>query len=320
MMLLPHEPSHGSELLNSDAELAHASEPTKRSYQRFTSGRVAAALACALLLGLGLVAACLQRRSAHAASLWLTQLDAVHSNTPRSNNPNTPRGNTPREAKDRKNLELGAANPELDARLDQFAHKKDANPDLRPKSSADLWPGWPCGPTEELYDTNCYISCDNATDGAFPFRAGTCMCCKGSKCLLSPGDGESVIDCARFDRAADGLGAHQPILPDCPYEDEEIFEGLCYTKCSVLTMGKYPIRTAMNTCSNNNYGGEWTLGFGPCSGFGIGGTKCAPHMPKAFGAGFDQPDRRPGIGPFGWTTLKLPEVPEEFAKPPVLSP
>jgi len=120
----------------------------------------------------------------------------------------------------------------------------------------------------------------------------------------------------KINTAADGQGAHEPILPDCPYEDEEIFEGLCYTKCSLLTMGRYAIRTAMNTCSNHDYGGEWTLGFGPCSGFGIGGTKCLPHMPKAFGAGFDQPNRRPGIGPFGWTQLHLPDVPAEFAPPP----
>lgn len=310
-MLLPDSPSHGSELLSSDAELAQASKPRDSSFQRFATGRIALALACALLLGVGLVAVRPQRQSVQAASSGLTQLDAVHAASVKKEVASPAHA----LAKDRKTLEVGTSDPTLEARLDEFEQKKSVVP--RPKSSADLWPGWPCGPTEELYDSECFLSCDNITDGALPFRAEPCKCCKNSTCLLSPPppDAESAIDCKRFDKAADGRGAHQPMLPDCPYEDEEIFEGLCYTRCSLLTMGKYPIRTAMNTCANHDYGGEWSLGFGPCSGFGIGGTKCLPHQPKAFGAGFDQPNRRPGIGPFGFTVLKLPEVPEEFAPP-----
>lgn len=311
-MLLPDAPNRGLELLSSDEELAQASKPKDSNLWRFATGRVAATLGCALLLGVGLVAAHPQRQSAQAARSGLTQLDAVHPASVKK------QVAAPEHAlaKNRKNLEVGATDPAVEATLDKFAQKKSGVP--RPKSSADLWPGWPCGPTEELFESECFLSCDNITDGELPFRAEPCKCCKDSKCLLSPPPDDSLaaIDCKKINTAADGQGAHEPILPDCPYEDEEIFEGLCYTKCSLLTMGRYAIRTAMNTCSNHDYGGEWTLGFGPCSGFGIGGTKCLPHMPKAFGAGFDQPNRRPGIGPFGWTQLHLPDVPAEFAPPP----
>lgn len=301
MMLVPDSLSQGL----SDVELVQASEPRDQGFQPFATGRVAAGLACALLMGVGLVAVHPQQQHARAGGLGLTQLDAVHPEAVKKQGVAAP---------ERKNtdLEFGTANPDLEARLDKYGQKRDTVP--RPNSSADLWPGWPCGPEEEIFDSECYMTCEKISGGKLKFRADPCKCCADERCLQTPppADSKPVMDCGLYDKAADGQGAHQPILPDCPYEDEEIFEGLCYTKCSLLTMGKYPIRTAMNTCSNNDYGGEWTQGFGPCSGFGIGGTKCSPHIPKAYGAGFDQPNLRPGIGPFGWTTVKLPTVPEEF--------
>lgn len=306
MMLIPDSPSQGL----SDVELVWALEPRENSIQRFATRRVAAGLVCALILGVGLVAVHPQRQPAQAASFGLTQLDAVHPDLVKKQVAVAP---------DRKNLELGEANPELEARLDNSGEKRNSM--ARPNSSADLWPGWPCGPDEELYDSRCFLTCANISGGKLTFRAAPCQCCADERCLQTPAppDSKPVMDCGLFNKAADGMGAHQPLLPDCPYEDEEIFEGLCYTKCSLLTMGKYSIRTAMNTCSNHDYGGEWTLGFGPCSGFGIGGTKCLPHIPKAYGAGFDQPNRRPGVGPFGWTSIKFPEIPEEFGTPPTLA-
>merc|ERR1711879_302889 len=69
----------------------------------------------------------------------------------------------------------------------------------------------------------------------------------------------------------------------------------------------YPIRTGMNTCSNGHYGGDWTMGFGVCSGFGIGKTACMPNIPQATGAGYlTSPGATPGEAPLGFTAKMLP--------------
>lgn len=167
-------------------------------------------------------------------------------------------------------------------------------------TDADLWPGWPCGIGEEMHFSKCYQTCANMTENRFPFRASPCKCCKSIDCLKS-NSAAAVNDCARFNVGATGLSAHRPYLPDCPYENEELFEGLCFYKCSLLTMGKYSLRTGVNTCSGDRYMSNWTMGLGMCNGFGIGGTKCMPHIPKAAKQAFSQPGHTPGQAPMGWT-------------------
>lgn len=57
-------------------------------------------------------------------------------------------------------------------------------------------------------------------------------------------------------------------------DDEELFEDLCYMKCSLLTEGKNPIRTSAFTCCESH-----PCGFGnsifnmnaPCAGFDVAG-------------------------------------------------
>eukprot|EP00440_Ansanella_granifera_P034561 gb/GFBE01037493.1/.p1 GENE.gb/GFBE01037493.1/~~gb/GFBE01037493.1/.p1 ORF type:complete len:259 (+),score=47.38 gb/GFBE01037493.1/:1-777(+) len=160
-------------------------------------------------------------------------------------------------------------------------------------------PGWPCSTNEEIFFGNCFASCSNLTNGEFPYRGEDCTCCKSLPCSTLPG--EFVTDCDKLKKDSKGFIPHMPMLPECAYENEELYQGLCYTKCSLLTRGQYPIRTGLNTCSNHKFGGNWTMGVGLCSGFGIGGTKCLPHIPRAAGAGFVQPaNTKPGIAPLGF--------------------
>merc|ERR1712226_231889 len=148
---------------------------------------------------------------------------------------------------------------------------------------------------EHLFMSKCYITCANATEGKFTFRSSHCTCAMSEDDQVG---NSSLTDCAKFGRDARGDKPHAPVLPNCPYENEELQDGLCFKKCAMMTAGKYPIRTGMNTCSNGVYGGNWTMGFGPASGFGIGGTNTAPHIPKAEGLGF-KTDGHPGMGPLG---------------------
>lgn len=171
-------------------------------------------------------------------------------------------------------------------------------------TAEDVYPGWPCKRGEEIFIDRCFVSCDHATNGEYPHRQEVCQCCKEAPCDLS-NSSNYILDC-KFATGLDGTPWHFPELPDCAEEDEELYEGLCYKQCKLLTAGHYPIRTGMNTCSNGNYGGNWTMGFGICSGFGIGGTKCLPHIPGAEGTGFKQ--ESVGHAPMGWQVLPVPNA------------
>lgn len=165
---------------------------------------------------------------------------------------------------------------------------------------------WPCCIGEEIFFNDCYRSCDNITNGQFPHRTDDCTCCKEMPCIKA--EGQYVSDCSVMKTDIIGHSPHKPILTNCPYKNEELWEGLCYTKCSMLTRGQYPERTGINTCSNGKVGGNWTMGVGLCSGFGVGGTKCLPHIPQATGMGFEQAaGTKPGLAPLGFDA-KFPKV------------
>ena len=76
-------------------------------------------------------------------------------------------------------------------------------------------------------------------------------------------------------------------------------------------MGKYALRTGVNTCSGDRFGANWTLGLGFNNGFGIGGTKGMPHIPKAAKQAFSQAGHTPGQAPLGitnWPKLNKDDV------------
>jgi len=204
--------------------------------------------------------------------------------------------------------EIQQESNQLRVKPDRGLGDADDDEDLSPEADWNPHAGWPCREGEEIFFGKCYKSCEAETNGTYPHRNDECTCCMDEPCVSSPE--RTQDDCTRFNRNIDGDRAKQPLLPDCPYANEEIFEGLCFKKCSIMTKGLFPFRSAMNTCSNGKYGGNWTMGFGPCSGFGIGGTKCAPHIPMADGAGYsqdlDQMEQLPGRAPLGFK--KLPQI------------
>lgn len=70
----------------------------------------------------------------------------------------------------------------------------------------------------------------------------------------------------------------------CP-DDEEVFEGLCYQKCSGLTEGRYPIRTTAFSCCMRQpcsfFNSKFTNPMKLCQGFDVGGHDeyGCPHSP-----------------------------------------
>lgn len=153
----------------------------------------------------------------------------------------------------------------------------------------DLPEGWPCKTGESLFMNMCYVDCGKATQGKFPFRDDPCTCCNSFPCDKRPGHYSQ--DCVKLDKSIDGRDAEGPRLLNCRSEFEELYEGLCYLRCDILTAQKYPIRTGMNTCSNELYGGNWMMGLGPCSGFGVGGRECMPNIPLPLGLGVPEKKR-----------------------------
>eukprot|EP00930_Biecheleria_cincta_P049696 TRINITY_DN34896_c0_g1_i1.p1 TRINITY_DN34896_c0_g1~~TRINITY_DN34896_c0_g1_i1.p1 ORF type:complete len:335 (-),score=46.71 TRINITY_DN34896_c0_g1_i1:20-955(-) len=64
---------------------------------------------------------------------------------------------------------------------------------------------------------------------------------------------------------------------------EEIYAGLCYKKCELLTDGTHPYRSATNTCCKSINSclwpsNLWTSGLG-CNGFGVSGDGGCAHAP-----------------------------------------
>lgn len=201
--------------------------------------------------------------------------------------------------------EAGTPNRAKTAMLTGLAEVKPTRA-LQPQATAPFHAGWPCELGEEIFFGQCFVSCKNATKGARPFRQEDCTCCAELPCVTT----DSASDCAMFGVGANGVPNHPPLLTNCPNPDEELYRGLCYTACGNLTNGYYPLRTGMNTCSNYEYGGNWTMGFGVCSGFGVGGNNCLPRIPSATGvgsAGNARSFKDVGQAPMGFTKLPVPE-------------
>eukprot|EP00931_Biecheleriopsis_adriatica_P093926 TRINITY_DN67643_c0_g1_i1.p1 TRINITY_DN67643_c0_g1~~TRINITY_DN67643_c0_g1_i1.p1 ORF type:complete len:469 (-),score=49.80 TRINITY_DN67643_c0_g1_i1:99-1505(-) len=179
-----------------------------------------------------------------------------------------------------------------------------------------------CLTDEELFLGKCYKKCALLTKGEFPSRVAPASCCKssgmgcldirqdktsssfavgggqGDQDIATPGEvhdplpqmtengGTAVLN-TQAPTVASGTGGYWGSEARCEY-DEELYAGLCYTKCSLLTQGGYPIRTSSWTCCANHPCGlknqKGSLGSTvACDGFdvsgGIGSSSC-PHKPK----------------------------------------
>mmetsp|Transcript_160999 Transcript_160999/g.516796 ORF Transcript_160999/g.516796 Transcript_160999/m.516796 type:complete len:813 (-) Transcript_160999:158-2596(-) len=105
-----------------------------------------------------------------------------------------------------------------------------------------------CGDTEELYGFLCYRKCALLTNGMSPHRQSPFTCCDAQPCTMSnthkaPGFPEP---CRGFDVSGDGGSC--PHKAGACYKDEELYLGVCYKSCSILTTNEYPHRSAPATC------------------------------------------------------------------------
>mmetsp|Transcript_94244 Transcript_94244/g.237628 ORF Transcript_94244/g.237628 Transcript_94244/m.237628 type:complete len:282 (-) Transcript_94244:205-1050(-) len=162
--------------------------------------------------------------------------------------------------------------------------------------------GNPCPDDEELHAGLCYAKCSTLTSGQYNFRQSAWTCCNQAKCsnifALSSCCKHNLGWCTGFDiSGAQEGGKSCPHKPGACLADEELFLNMCYMKCSVLTGGTYPYRTAAATCCKRTdmscmVEDGLTDGLNGQSltnaSFAVGGgckddnadTHCRPHMPQ----------------------------------------
>eukprot|EP00429_Kryptoperidinium_foliaceum_P012256 CAMPEP_0176040720 /NCGR_PEP_ID=MMETSP0120_2-20121206/20194_1 /TAXON_ID=160619 /ORGANISM="Kryptoperidinium foliaceum, Strain CCMP 1326" /LENGTH=453 /DNA_ID=CAMNT_0017374121 /DNA_START=37 /DNA_END=1398 /DNA_ORIENTATION=- len=144
-----------------------------------------------------------------------------------------------------------------------------------------------CADNEELYGGLCYKRCAILTGGEASIRTSSWTCCKEHPCLPwnQHGSVGSRLVCNGYDIDGDGSCPHKP---GACLVDEELHMGICYKKCSLLTRGLYPHRTAAATCCKSaglsclNLGNDRTS-----RSFDVGGgagdhdasTPAKPHPP-----------------------------------------
>lgn len=162
-----------------------------------------------------------------------------------------------------------------------------------------------CPDDEELHAGLCYAKCSYLTGGQYSFRQSAWTCCRQATCT-NPFSFASCCKhnmgwCSGFD--VSGSQESNPGSKPCPHkpgaclQDEELFLNVCYMKCSTLTGGLYPYRTAPATCCKHtdiSCMAEDGLTDGlngqslTNSSFEVGGgchddhanTHCQPHMPQ----------------------------------------
>ncbi|CAJ1373480.1 unnamed protein product, partial [Effrenium voratum] len=145
-----------------------------------------------------------------------------------------------------------------------------------------------CTEEEESYQGLCYPKCSTMTNGQSPIRVSPFDCCRGTQveCLEGKGQYASASDFAgaKIPETKDNGRPGELVDPACrsgpskleefslssgfgsllgfrPWservanlmeasceDDEDIFNGLCYAKCSVLTYGQAKIRTGPDSC------------------------------------------------------------------------
>mmetsp|Transcript_45369 Transcript_45369/g.131352 ORF Transcript_45369/g.131352 Transcript_45369/m.131352 type:complete len:412 (-) Transcript_45369:105-1340(-) len=108
---------------------------------------------------------------------------------------------------------------------------------VKTDSSFSAGGGDPCADDEEMFQQSCYKKC-GLLAGRYKYRTGPATCCtkdSATRCLWP----SNYKTRTAFNVAGGGAG--------CP-EGEEDFAHMCYKKCSILTNGDFPYRSASSTC------------------------------------------------------------------------
>lgn len=135
-----------------------------------------------------------------------------------------------------------------------------------------------CCSFEEVFGGLCYKRCSILTNGTFTNRVAPNTCCKATaiNCMFPSNLWVSgVLPGSGFIVDGDGSTPHPLGICD---GNEELYGGMCYKRCSLLTNNEFPVRSATNTCCKK-WPCLWAIKTkgGYCSGYGIGGGSVPKH-------------------------------------------
>lgn len=100
----------------------------------------------------------------------------------------------------------------------------------------------PCPRSSEAYGSSCYRTCSNLTNGKYPYRFNSFMCCTA--------DGYSACSMGSYGELV------EPREESGCAPNEELLGGLCYKACELLTQGQYRFRLDAQSCCKKS--GYWS--------------------------------------------------------------
>lgn len=116
---------------------------------------------------------------------------------------------------------------------------------LRPPSN--LHDNNTCADDEELLSGLCYKKCSLLTHGSHPVRLSAWSCCfHEPPCAVAIETHGGP--CSGYGVSGDSSGNGCPHPPGTCLRNEEMWDNLCYNKCSFLTFGVLPYRAGAGTC------------------------------------------------------------------------
>lgn len=147
-----------------------------------------------------------------------------------------------------------------------------------------------CGDDEEMYGGLCYVKCSIITRGTHPIRTTAFSCCQAED-IAHCGFKNQEVNlkvCGGFDKAGNvnGQTSACPHSGGTCFEDEELYLGVCYKKCSILTNNQYDSRVSPWTCCKSNGLSSCIPGMGntkSATSFNVGGSTgkdAVPHNPE----------------------------------------
>jgi hypothetical protein len=108
-----------------------------------------------------------------------------------------------------------------------------------------------CAEDEELHAGLCYKKCELLTEGLEPVRISAFQCCAHEPpCTENPD--VWLSPCKGYDISGDATGNGCPHNPGRCKQGEELFMGLCFQRCSLLTYNILPYRITANACCKSS--------------------------------------------------------------------
>jgi hypothetical protein len=144
---------------------------------------------------------------------------------------------------------LGVANAAHNASANAVSGEVLGATDLTP--AENLHDGNVCADNEEELGGLCYKKCSVLTSGEAPIRTSPWTCCENHPCGLTNQRGSvgHTVLCKGFDVSGTDTCPHKP---GACLNNEEMYLGVCYKRCSILTKDEYPNRVAPATCCKAN--------------------------------------------------------------------